>query len=165
MSVLDFSCRGPKQTAHKVPGDAKLPLDGRSGAALFGSSLAPKAPSPEPLPTAPKVHCQDSNPNGAVLDSVQGDANNPVLFVVALHVGAVMGVPKGAVVGETMGIPSEFSMVVLEEDDVFGASARLSVAVLEMQASPELVAVEMQDDVVTEASMLSAATAFVVPES
>lgn len=92
--------------AHKVPGDAVLRLGGRSGAALSGSSLAPRAPSPEPLSTVPKADCQDSKTNGAVLDSVQGDANDPRLFVVELQVDAVMGVPKSAVAGETMGTPS-----------------------------------------------------------
>lgn len=66
--------------AHKVPGDAVLRLDGCSGAALFGSSLAPKSPSPEPLSTVPKAHRHDSKTNGAV-DSVQGDANDPAFAV------------------------------------------------------------------------------------
>lgn len=118
--------------AHRVPGDSVLRLDGRSGATSLGSSLAP---SPEPLSIVPKAHRQDWKPNGAVSDSVQGNADDPEFFVVELQAGAAVEELESVVAAEAIGSASE------------------------------LVAVGLDDVVVTGASILSASAAFAVTES
>lgn len=71
---------------------------------------------------------------------------------------------ESVVAAEAIGSASEFALMALEAG-VSLALARPSVAVLEMQASPELVAVGLDDVVVTGASILSASAAFAVTES